>query len=312
MRALVVTSSDNAEVQEISDPIAAPSQILVDVERVDICGTDVEFYTDEMAYINQGSTHFPLRLGCEWAGCVVVAGPREDHGWIDKQITGEAMLGYGQCEYCQAGHHCVYPTPCQVGIRDGWDGAPAEHTRIPTRFAYAIPENISATSAARVEPGGNSLRAIRAAAIERGQKLLVLGSGTIGLLAAEFAVAEGTQVHVGGVRERSPALARSLGMQHTSRLAAATCLTPSSRRPATRQYARCLCTWRGPPVAPCTRACRQRPVSPTESPRRFRRLDSLEGSVSWHVPTHTRVSFVSALFAWSPKCAPTIPASTPR
>jgi threonine dehydrogenase-like Zn-dependent dehydrogenase len=74
------------------------------------------------------------------------------------------------------------------------------------------------TSAALVEPGGNSLRAVRAAAIQPGQRVLVLGSGTIGLLAAQFALAEGAEVHVGGVREPSLALARNLGVEHTWKL----------------------------------------------------------------------------------------------
>ena len=53
-------------------------------------------------------------------------------------------------------------------------------------------------------------------------------------------------------------------------------------------------------------------VKVRESPRRVRRLDSLEGSVSWHDPTSIRASFVSAQSAWSPRCGLTIPASTPR
>ena len=89
---------------------------------------------------------------------------------------------------------------------------------IPTRFAYAIPDSVTVTAAALVEPGGNSLRAVRAAGLEPGQSVLVLGSGTIGLLAAQFALAEGADVHIGGVREGSLALARTLGVAHTSTL----------------------------------------------------------------------------------------------
>lgn len=219
MRALVVTAPHQAEVQEVADPIATAGQLLVDVERVGICGTDVELYTGEMAYINQGFTHFPLRLGHEWAGRVVAVGSTEDDGWLGKRVTGDTMLGCGHCSYCLTGHHHVCPTRFEVGIRDGWSGALAEQMLIPTRFAYEIPESVSVTSAALVEPGGNSLRAVRAAAVEPGQKVLVLGSGTIGLLAAQFALAEGAEVHVGGVREGSLGLARSLGVQHTWSLA---------------------------------------------------------------------------------------------
>lgn len=219
MRALVVTAPRKVEVQEVADPITAPGQLLIDVERVGICGTDVELYTGEMAYINQGFTHFPLRLGHEWAGRVVAVGSAEDDGWLGKRVTGDTMLGCGHCSYCQAGHHHVCSTRFEVGIRDGWAGALAERMLIPTHFAFEIPEGVSVTSATLVEPGGNSLRAVRAAVIEPGQKVLVLGSGTIGLLAAQFALAEGAEVHVGGVREGSLALARSLGVQYTWQLA---------------------------------------------------------------------------------------------
>ena len=218
MRALVVTAPRRAEVQEVPDSIAAPGQLLIDVERVGICGTDVELYTGEMAYIEQGYTKFPLRLGHEWTGRVVAVGSLEDEWWLGKRVTGDTMLGCGRCEYCKAGHQHVCPNRSEVGIRGDWAGALAEKMVIPTRFAFAIPETVSVTAAALVEPGGNSLRAARAAAIEPGQKVLVLGSGTIGLLAAQFALAEGAEVHVGGVRAGSLELARTLGVPHTWQL----------------------------------------------------------------------------------------------
>jgi threonine dehydrogenase-like Zn-dependent dehydrogenase len=219
MRALVVTGPRRAEVREVPDPVAAPGELLVEVERVGICGTDVELYTGEMAYLDQGHTTFPIRLGHEWTGRVVAAGSPEDSGWVGERVTGDTMLGCGSCEYCRAGTHHVCPDRFEVGIRDGWAGALAELMLVPTRFAYAIPETVSVTAAALVEPGGNSLRAVRAAAIEPGQRVLVIGSGTIGLLAAQFALAEGAEVHVGGVREGSLALARTLGVPHTVTIA---------------------------------------------------------------------------------------------
>lgn len=214
MRALVVTAPQRAEVHEVPDPIADPGELVVEVERVGICGTDVELYTGEMAYIEQGFTSFPLRIGHEWTGRVVAAGSSQDERWIGKRVTGDTMLGCGHCEYCLSGHHHVCPNRFEVGIRDGWPGALAEKMLVPTRFAHVIPENVSVTAAALVEPGGNSLRSVRAAAIEPGHKVLVLGSGTIGLLAAQFALAEGAELHVGGVRPSSLELARSHGVQH--------------------------------------------------------------------------------------------------
>ena len=63
--------ASEASVLEVPDPVPSAGELLIDVERVGICGTDVELYTGEMAYIDQGHTHFPFRLGHEWTGRVV-------------------------------------------------------------------------------------------------------------------------------------------------------------------------------------------------------------------------------------------------
>ena len=219
MRALVVTAPREAAVLEVPDPEPAAGDLLVEVERVGICGTDVELYSGDMAYIVQGHTHFPLRLGHEWTGRVVATGDAADERWIGTRVTGDTMLGCGDCAVCTAGHHHVCPNRFEVGIRDGWAGALAEQVLIPARYAFEIPENVSVTAAALVEPGGNALRAVRAAQIEPGHRVLILGSGTIGLLAAQFALAEGADVHLGGARPGSLELARTLGVEHTWQLA---------------------------------------------------------------------------------------------
>lgn len=215
MRALVVTAPRRAAVEEVDGLVPAEGELLVDVERVGICGTDVEFYTGEMAYLAQGVTHFPIRLGHEWTGRVVAVGSVADETWLGQRVTGDTMLGCGRCEYCRAGRHHVCPERFEVGIRDGWPGALAEQVLIPARFAHAVPESVSVTAAALVEPAGNSLRAEQAAALEPGQRLLILGAGTIGLLAAQFALARGVEVHLAGARASSLQLARDLGVPHT-------------------------------------------------------------------------------------------------
>jgi 2-desacetyl-2-hydroxyethyl bacteriochlorophyllide A dehydrogenase len=219
VRALVVDGARSAAVQEVDAPVAGVGQLLVDVERVGICGTDIELYTGDMAYIDQGITHFPLRLGHEWTGRVSGVGPDTDESWIGRRITGDTMLGDGTCRFCLAGRHYLCPNRFEVGITDGWPGALAEQLLIPARYAHAIPDTVSITAAAMVEPGGNSLRAVDATRLATGGRLLILGSGTIGLLAAQFALARGIEVHVAGTRPTSLQLARELGVDHTHQLA---------------------------------------------------------------------------------------------
>ena len=215
MRAFVVTAPRQASVQEVDDLVPAAGELLVDVERVGICGTDIELYTGEMAYIDQGLTHFPLRLGHEWTGRVIAVGPDTDDAWIGSRITGDTMLGCGACKFCLAGKHHVCPFRHEVGITDGWPGALAEQLLVPARFAHVIPEHVSVSAAAMVEPGGNSLRAVDASGVGPGSRLLILGPGTIGLLAAQFALARGAEVHLAGTRESSLRLGRELGVPYT-------------------------------------------------------------------------------------------------
>ena len=65
MRAFVLTAPGECSVQEVPAPVAASGEAVIDVERVGVCGTDVEFSTGEMAYLHQGHAWFPMRLGHE-------------------------------------------------------------------------------------------------------------------------------------------------------------------------------------------------------------------------------------------------------
>jgi threonine dehydrogenase-like Zn-dependent dehydrogenase len=215
MRAFVVTAPNRGEVQEVDDLAPVADQLLVDVERVGICGTDIELYTGVMAYIAKGKTHFPLRPGHEWVGRVTSVGPDADVSWVGTRVTGDTMLGCGVCRFCLRGTQWVCPYCIEVGITDGWPGALAEQQLIPARFAHLIPEHVSVTSGALVEPGGNSLRAAEATQAGPGSRVLVLGSGTIGLLAAQLLVARGVDVHLAGKRAGSLQLGRQLGVSTT-------------------------------------------------------------------------------------------------
>ena len=156
MKALRVVSPHSVEIQVVPDLIAGPGQLLLDVERVGICGTDVELYTGEMAYYRSGRTTFPVQLGHEWTGTVKSVGVGVSQDWIGKRVTGDTMLGCGLCARCAAGKTYLCDERIELGITDGWGGALAEQMLIPERYAFEIPESISVAAAAMIEPAGNS------------------------------------------------------------------------------------------------------------------------------------------------------------
>jgi threonine dehydrogenase-like Zn-dependent dehydrogenase len=210
MRALVITGPRAARVEEVKAPLAGPGQVVVDVHRAGICGTDVELFTRQLAYFAQGKTAFPLRPGHEWCGVVSALGTGVDPGWLGVRVTGDTMLGCGHCARCRAGRGHVCAERHEVGIM-GWAGALAEQVMVPASSLHRLPDAIDDRAGALVEPGGNAWRAASAAQAGPGQRILVCGPGTIGLLTAAFATAAGAQVHILALDRSREALAASFG-----------------------------------------------------------------------------------------------------
>lgn len=211
MRAFVVTGPGQAGVVDVEPPVAGPGQVVVDVERVGVCGTDVEFFTGEMAYLHQGHASYPIRLGHEWCGRVSAVGEHVEISWLGQRVTGDTMLGCGHCARCLGGRQHLCEDRFEIGIRGGWPGALAEQLLVPVSALRALPDSVDAVAGALAEPGGNALRAVQAARPTAESRILVYGPGTIGLLSVQFALAHGAEVHVVGHEAARLALATELG-----------------------------------------------------------------------------------------------------
>jgi len=211
MRAFVVTDRLTAAVLEVEPPRAEPHQVVVDVARVGVCGTDVELFTGEMEYLRQGHAQYPLRLGHEWSGTVTAVGDSVHPSWLGRRVTGDTELGCGRCRRCLNGLHWACAARVEIGVRGGFPGALAEQLAVPVTALYPLPDTIDDTAGALVEPGGNALRAFRAAGLAQGERVLILGLGAIGLLTGMFAKAHGAEVHLMGRSQRSIDFARTLG-----------------------------------------------------------------------------------------------------
>src|SRR3954447_22973531 len=197
MRAFVVTGPGRAAVEDVPPPVLRPGHAIIDVERVGVCGTDVELFDGSMSYLHNGVATYPIRLGHEWSGTVAALGAGVDPSWIGRRVMGDTMIGDGTCRRCQRGHHHVCEAVSEVGIH-GFDGALAEQIAVPVSSLHVVPAGVGAAVGALVEPGGSALRAARAAEVGAGDRALVFGPGTLGLLVAMFIRAAGAEVHLMG------------------------------------------------------------------------------------------------------------------
>lgn len=203
MRALVIRGPRSASVEEVDPPVPGPGEVVVDVQRAGICGTDIELYTGEMQYLHDGNASYPIRIGHEWMGTVASVGPGVNVSWVGRRVTGDTMLGCGVCTRCLSGYHHVCEFRFELGVRGGKPGALAEQVAVPVTSLHALPDTVDDTAGALVEPGGNSWRAVDAAGLTAGERVLIMGPGTIGLLCAMFARAAGAEVHLMGRTVRS-------------------------------------------------------------------------------------------------------------
>ena len=211
MRALVITGPGEADVRDVAPPVPRAGEVVVDVERAGVCGTDMEFFSGEMSYLHTGQAQYPMRIGHEWTGTVSVLGYGVEPGWLGRRVTGDTMIGCGRCARCRTGQHHVCADRYEIGVRNGWPGALAEQLAVPVSGVHELPGTVDAALGALVEPGANALRAVEGAVLRPGDRLLVLGPGTIGLLVATMGAALGAEVHLVGLSSTSIDFATSIG-----------------------------------------------------------------------------------------------------
>ncbi|MEX2405924.1 MAG: alcohol dehydrogenase catalytic domain-containing protein [Actinomycetota bacterium] len=215
MRAFLITGPRAASVAEVPEPHATDGHVVIDVIRAGVCGTDVELFTGSMPYLHDGSTSYPVRIGHEWCGRVSEVGGDVDPSWMGALVTGDTMIGCGRCDRCRTGKHHVCEDRLELGIRDGLPGALAERLLLPEVALRRLPDEMDPEAGALIEPAGSALRAVRAAGLSPGGAVCIWGSGTLGLLALQFALVERALVDVVGVRPEQLRLAAGLGARNT-------------------------------------------------------------------------------------------------
>lgn len=211
MRAFVISGPNQGAVLDVAEPVVGSHDLLIRVVRAGICGTDVEFFTGHMAYLESGDATFPLRIGHEWCGRVIKVGSDVDKKWIGKLVTSDTMLGCQKCERCKTGFQYLCAERDEVGVRRGFAGALAEKLVVPDFALYELPDDMDPAIGAMAEPTGNALRTVDAAHLKTGERLLILGPGTIGLLCGLIAQSRGIEVHLVGIDEKTLIFAKQFG-----------------------------------------------------------------------------------------------------
>lgn len=173
MRSAVLTALETVELEDRPEPEAEPGWVVVEVESMSICGTDVHQYDGRI------DTPFPRVPGHDFAGRVAEVGEGVDDGLVGQHFAVKPSLPCGECAECSAGKLADCKKKKLMGL---WsDGCMTEKVAVPQVNLVPRPEGVEAWQASLLEPLAVGLNTVDRLRIALGDSVVVLGQGPIGL-----------------------------------------------------------------------------------------------------------------------------------
>ncbi|MFD3518372.1 zinc-binding dehydrogenase [Streptomyces sp. NPDC058657] len=220
-RALVVDAPGRHRLTEVEPGEPGPGEVLVKVAAAGICMSDREVFD---GHRDPGFVRYPLVPGHEWSGTVEAVGPGVDTALIGRRTVAEGFRACGTCARCRCGETSL----CSGGYAEtGFTepGAFADHVTVPARLLHPLADDADLRAAALLEPAAVIAAAVRAGRPRPGERVAVVGAGTLGLLAVQLLAASSPD----GLTVIDPRAARG---EQARAFGAVTVLTPEEAESA--------------------------------------------------------------------------------
>lgn len=176
MKAALVTDVHKVSIQEIDRPVVKDDEVLIKVKTVGVCGSDLHLFRGTHAFRKP-----PAILGHEIAGDVVEIGKSVKTVSIGDRVTVEPQYGCGDCEFCRQGLVNLCNSKVVPGTAK-WIGVFVQYFNAPEKTIYKLNDAVSYKMGTMIEPLAVAVRALQRATVKEKNCLVILGSGTIGLL----------------------------------------------------------------------------------------------------------------------------------
>lgn len=208
-KAVYLTANKTMEFAEVAIPEISDDEILVKMEAIGICGSDIHYYSH--GRIADFVVEYPFILGHECAGTVTKKGSAVKHLEVGDRVALEPGVPCGECEFCLSGRYNLCPD-VKFFATPPYHGCLQNYVKHKASFAFKLPENLSAIEGALVEPLAIGINAAQTGGVKLGDTVVIFGAGCIGLVSLMAAKAYGaTNVIVVDVIDKRLELARNMG-----------------------------------------------------------------------------------------------------
>ena len=211
MRKAILVEPKHIEFKEVAEPKAADltaHQVLVNIKRIGICGSEIHSY-----HGLHPATFYPVVQGHEYSGVVMAVGSEVTVCKPGDHITARPQLVCGKCNPCKRGQYNVCEHLRVQAFQA--DGAAQDFFVVDDDRVAKLPEDMSLDYGAMIEPSAVGAHASNRTDV-KGKNVVVSGAGTIGNLIAQFCIARGAKnVLITDVSDLRLAKARECGIKHT-------------------------------------------------------------------------------------------------
>lgn len=184
------------------------NEVIIKVMVAGICGSDAHRYSILGPYIEG------MIWGHEFAGIVHEVGSNVKNVKVGDRVTASPSLYCGHCESCKKSEFARCDSLKVIGAKD--PGCFAQYTKLPAENVLPIPDEVDFDKASMIEPASVALHGLYKTNIEVGDDVAVIGCGTIGLLAIQWARAFGAKKVIAiDIDDSKLELAMTLGATHT-------------------------------------------------------------------------------------------------
>ena len=186
----------NVGLERVSIPSISENQVLVEVKKAGVCGTDLHIFHGNFSKVRP-----PVTLGHEFAGIVAKAG-KKVNGWkAGERVTVESeAFSCGKCMYCKNGYTNLCPERLAYGY--SVDGGFASFVAVRHTALHRLPDHITFEEGAICEPLAVAVHAVfEKASLKPEDRVLIIGPGPIGLLVLKVAKIIGARVFISGKKK---------------------------------------------------------------------------------------------------------------